>query len=45
MAQHAAPICVKRNNRGAAKRIATKAMSRHASTIALAIVSSVRVVM
>jgi hypothetical protein len=45
MAQHAAPICIKRNNRGAAKRIANKAMSRHASTIALAIVSSVCVVM
>jgi|SRR4029453_7988397 hypothetical protein len=45
MAQQAAPICVKRNNRGAAKRIANKAMSRHASTTALAIVSSVCVVM
>jgi hypothetical protein len=45
MAQQAAPICVKRNNRGAAKRIANKAMSRHASNIALAIVSWVCVVM
>ena len=45
MAQQAAPICVKRNNRGDAKRIANKAMSRHANTTALAIVSSVCVVM
>jgi hypothetical protein len=45
MAQHAAPICIKRNNRGATKRIANKAMSRHASTTALDIVSSVCVVM
>jgi hypothetical protein len=45
MAQQAAPICVKKNNRGAAKRIANKAMSRHASTAALAIVSSMCVVM
>ena len=45
MAQRAAPICIKRNNRGAAKRVANKAMSRHASTTALAIVSSVCVLM
>ena len=45
MAQQPALICVKRNNRGAAKRIANKAMSRHESTMALAIVSSVCVVM
>jgi hypothetical protein len=36
---------VKRNNRGAAKRMANTAMSRHASTTALDIVSSVCVVM
>jgi hypothetical protein len=45
MAQQPAPICVKTNIRGAAKRIANKAMSRHASTTALASVSLVCVVM